>query len=69
MIVVRLTKAELDASGGRAFAFQYSSRVWKAGSVDFAFDNDKDAMVFLLKFGGTVVSNEEQTVEFVGSLL
>jgi hypothetical protein len=68
MIVVRLTKSELNASKGNAFAFRYKSRVWKAGSIDFIFENEKDAMVFLLKFGGIVISNEEQTIEFVGSL-
>ena len=69
MIVIRLTKSELNASKGNAFAFRYKSRVWKTGSVDFIFDNEKDATVFLLKFGGTVITNEEQTIEFVGSLL
>lgn len=69
MIVIRLTKAELNASQGKVFAFNYSSRLWKTGSVDFVLFNEQDATVFLLKFGGTVITNEEQTIEFVGSLL
>lgn len=39
------------------------------GYVDFVFTNNKDALIMAIMWNGRIVSDEELTVELVGSFL
>ena len=37
--------------------------------INFVFEDNKDALMFALEHGGNIISNQQQTVEFVSKLL
>ena len=73
-VTIRLHKSQfpftdLKLIGCLFTDFGYCKKEWKAHALDFLLEDDKEVTKFLLKYGGRVMPEDEQTVEFVGSLL
>jgi hypothetical protein len=54
---------QFELPGGR-----YTCRACIQG-MDYIFVNEKDAIMFSLEHGGSIVSEQQKTVEFVSNML
>ena len=73
-ITIRLHRSQfpftdLNLIGCLFTDFGYCKKDWKAHSLDFLLEDDKEVTKFLLKYGGSILEENQKTVEFVGSLL
>lgn len=70
-MIIRLSKKELNALynaplEASPFKFYYSKG---PNGIDFELIQEDQAILFLLMFGGTLIEQNQLTVEYIGSLL